>query len=150
MIAVVWRVVSPMLLGHPLVLAVHGWTAAVLQVIAALAAAVGVYGLTMLVIVELYPSGRPLAWLVYGVGLGVAAWFGTCAGALAARARQQRLVANGAAGLALVTAVGLAAHGATAGAGEAIYLFYVLASGVGGIAAVRLLSSLPRRRVAAV
>lgn len=145
-IAVVWRVVGPMLLGHPMLTVIRAWIMAALRLIVAFGAAVGVYGLAMLVVVELYPSDRPLAWLVYGAGLGVAAWFGTCAGALAARAGQQRLVANGAAGLALVTAVGLAFDGGMTGPGQGIYLFYVSVSGVGGIGAVRLLSALPTSR----
>ena len=148
-IAVVWRLVGPMLLGHPLVIALRAWIRAMVRLLMAFVVAVAAYGLAMLVVVEVYPPDRPLAALVYGVGLALATWFGTCAGALAARQGQQRLMANGAAGLALATAVGFAVADGVAGPGQGYYLFYVLASGVGGLAAIRLLSSLPHRHVAA-
>lgn len=148
-VAVVWRLVGPMLLGHPLVVALHAWVRAMVRLLMALVVAVAAYGLAMLVVVEVYPPDRPLAALVYGVGLAVATWFGTCAGALAARQSQQRLMANGAAGLALALAVGFAVEDGSTGQGQGYYLFYVFASGLGGLAAIRLLSSLPRRHVAA-
>ena len=148
-IAVVWRLVGPMLLGHPLVIALRGWIQAMLRLLMAFVVAVAAYGLAMLVVVEVYPPDRPLAAVVYGAGLALATWFGTCAGALAARQHQQRLLANGLAGLALALAVGFAVEDGFAGPGQGYYLFYVFASGVGGLAAIRLLASLPRRQVAA-
>ena len=147
-IAMVWRLVGPMLLGHPLVIALRAWIQAMVRLLLALVVAVAAYGLAMLAVVEVYPPDRPLAALLYGVGLAVATWFGTCAGALAARQSQQRLMANGAAGLALALAVGFAVEDGSSGPAQGYYLFYVFASGVGGLAAIRLLSSLPFRHVA--
>jgi hypothetical protein len=148
-IVVVWRLVGPMLLGHKLVIALRAWIRAMVRLLFAFVVAVGAYGLAMLVVVELYPPDRPMAALVYGVGLALATWFGTCAGALAVRQSQQRLMANGAAGLALALAVGLAVEDGSTGQAQGYYLFYVFASGVGGLAAIRLLSSLARRHEAA-
>jgi hypothetical protein len=148
-IAVVWRLVGPMLLAHPLVIALRAWIRAMVRLLMALVVAVAAYGLAMLVVVEVYRPDRPMAALVYGVGLAVATWFGTCAGALAARHSQQRLMANGAAALASALAVGFAVEGGSTGPGQGYYLFYVFASGVGGLAATRLLSSFPQRHVAA-
>lgn len=142
-IAVVWRVLSPLLLGHRLVVGTRSWAMALLHLVAAFATAAGVYLLVMLVTVELYGPGWLLAGLVYGVGMGLATWFGTCAGGLAARASQQHLVANGVAGLAFAFSVGLAVHGNLAGQDQAVYLMYVLGSGAGGLAAVRLMSTMP-------
>ena len=148
-IAVVWRLVGPMLLGHPLVIALRAWIRAMVRLLMAFVVAVAAYGLAMLVVVEVYAPDRPMAALVYGAGLAAATWFGTCAGTLAARQSQQRLMANGAAGLALALAVGFAVEDGFAGPGQGYYLFYVFASGVGGLAAIRLMASLPRRHVAA-
>jgi hypothetical protein len=148
-IAVVWRLVGPLLLGHPLVIVLRAWFLAMVRLLLAFVVAVAAYGLAMLVVVEVYPPDRPMAALLYGVALAVATWFGTCAGALAARQSQQRLMANGAAGLALAMAVGLAVEDGLTGPGQGYYLFYVFDSGVGGLAAIRLLSSLPLRHTAA-
>jgi hypothetical protein len=148
-IAVVWRLVGPVVLGHPLVIATRARSCAMLRLLAAFAVAVGAYGLAILVVVEIYAPDRPLAALLYGVGLGAATWFGCCAGALAARPNQQRLVANGAVGLALAMAIGFGIQDDFDSPGRGYYLFYMFCSGVGGLVAIRLLSSLPQRHAAA-
>ena len=80
-IAVVWRLVGPLLLGHPLVIVLRAWFLAMVRLLLAFVVAVAAYGLAMLVVVEVYPPDRPMAALLYGVALAVA----TCSAPAPAR-----------------------------------------------------------------
>jgi len=141
-IAMVWRVVGPMLLGNRLLLGFRHWFYWVVRLLSALGIAGGAYGLTMLVTVEIYPSKGPMAWLAYSVGLAAATWIGMCAGALSARGRQQRLVANIVAALSMCLPVFLALEGSIGGGRETIVLSYALGAGLGGLLAIRTLAVL--------
>lgn len=134
----VWRVVGPMLLGHPFVVAAGVASRTALRLLSACVAAAVCYALTLLVAIELYPSDRPLAGLCYGAGFAAATWLGACAGALSARPNQRRLVANAAAVLAMVLPLWLAVQAGIAGERPTVYLLYVTGAGAGGLAAVRL------------
>lgn len=141
-IAVVWRVIGPLLLGHRTVSAVGHWFYWLVRLFCALGISGGAYGLTMLVTVEIYPSKAPMAWFAYSLGLAIATWMATCVGALSARASQQHLVANIVAALVMCPPVLLALNGNAGGGQRTIVLAYVLGGGVGGLAAIRTLSAL--------
>jgi hypothetical protein len=142
-IALVLRILSTVVLGHPVLVAWKAWARAASRLLAALAVGTGVYGLVLLVMVELCPSDRPLAGLLYGAGLAAAACFGICAGALAARNDQWRIVAHGMAGLALLLPVELVVHASISGGQRPMYAIYLLGSAIGGLVAVRMLSAMP-------
>jgi hypothetical protein len=141
-IAVVWRVVGPLLLDHRLVSSVRHWFTWLVRLLGALGVAGGSYGLTMLVTIEIYPSKAPFAWFAYSAGLSLATWIAACAGALSARGRQQQLVANIVAALSMCLPMYLAFGGNVTGGQQTIILVYAVGAGLGGLAAIRTLAAL--------
>ena len=141
-IVLAWRLFSPLVLGHGLVVLLRSWIAVSLRLLLALCVAVGVYGLTMLVTVELYSASRPMAALVYAAGFGLATWLATCAAVLSARVTHRRLIANVVATIAMVLPIALAMQSELSDRATGLFLVYAIGAGLGGLAAIRLLSNL--------
>ena len=148
-IAVVWRLVGPMLLGHPLVIALRAWIRAMARLLLAFVVAVAAYGLAMLVIVEVYPPDRPLAALLYGVGLAVATWFGHLRRRACRTAEPAAVDGEWRGGTCAGHGNWFRGRGWLSRPGAGILPVLRVASGGRRVAAIRLLSSLPLRHVAA-
>ena len=78
---------SPFVLEHRVTIVFRLWLKLALHLALVFGIAAMVYGLLLLMFTETYPPGRPMATLVYGVGLAVAGLVAICAGTLTAPER---------------------------------------------------------------
>ena len=75
---------SPFVLEHRFTIVFRLWLKLALHLALVFGIAAMVYGLLLLMFTETYPPGRPMASVLYGVGLAVAGLVAICAGTLTA------------------------------------------------------------------
>jgi hypothetical protein len=138
-IATMLGVASPFVLEHRLIIVLRSWTATVWRLVLAFGIAVALYGLMLLAITETYQPSGPMATVLYGFGLALAALLAICGGTLASPARLARITFLGTSGLAVLLPVGLYVQMAASGAWRAGYLWYLIGGVAGSVAAMKLL-----------
>jgi vacuolar-type H+-ATPase subunit I/STV1 len=138
-IATILGVASPFVLEHRFTIVFRSWLKLALHLALVFGIAAMVYGLLLLAFTETYSPGRPMATVLYGVGLALAGLLAICAGTLTAPERLARVSFMGTSALAILLPLGLYVQMAAAGEMRAGYIWYLVGGIAGSLAAARLL-----------
>ena len=140
MLLFAFTVAGPLILQHRLVVACLVCVRTIIHLLFATLVTVGIYGLVLLTMVDIYPNGQPLADVLYGFGFALATMLAVCGGTMAAPRRLARRSTPAASGLAAMFPVWLYLHNGLGGDGRAVFLWYLAGSLAGSIMAMRLLA----------
>ena len=130
---------SPFVLEHRVTIVFRLWLKLALHLALVFGIAAMVYGLLLLMFTETYPPGRPMATLVYGVGLAVAGLVAICAGTLTAPERLAKVTFMATTALVILLPLGLDVRTAAAGELHPGYIWYLVGGIAGSLAATRLM-----------
>jgi hypothetical protein len=138
-IATMLGIASPFVLEHRIAIVFRTWLKLALHLALVFGIAGMIYGLLLMAMTETYPPGRPMATVLYGVGLALAGMLAICIGTLTAPERFTRFTFLGTSALAILLPLGLYIGMAAGGEMRAGYVWYLVGGVAGSVAAARLM-----------